>query len=117
MTISFFLRRNITMLMKKENINPICSGQKWITLRKSDFKIIPGKDHKLMNNFGKPYFAEVFIEYTFMYDIRCMTDEFAYMLGFDSVEDYMAQGYNANEGFMRKAIVWSNVRVNKKFFE
>lgn len=52
-----------------------------------------------------------------MYDIRCMTDEFAYILGFDSVEDYMAQGYNANEGFMRKAIVWSNVRVNKKFFE
>lgn len=105
------------MLMKKENINPICSGQKWVTLRKPDFKIIPGKDHKLMNNFGKPYFAKVFIEYTFMYDIRCMTDEFAYMLGFDSVEDYMAQGYNANEGFMRKAIVWSNVRVNKKFFE
>ena len=67
------------MLMKKENINPICSGQKWITLRKPDFKIIPGKDHKLMNNFGKPYFAEVFIEYTFMYDIRCMTDEFAYI--------------------------------------
>lgn len=49
------------MLMKKENINPICSGQKWITLRKSDFKIISGKDHKLMNNFGKPYFAEVFM--------------------------------------------------------
>ena len=45
------------MLMKKENINPICSGQKWITLRKPDFKIIPGKDHKLMNNFGKPYFV------------------------------------------------------------
>lgn len=45
------------MLMKKENINPICSGQKWITLRKPDFKIIPGKDHKLMNNFSKPYFC------------------------------------------------------------
>ena len=38
------------------------------------------------------------------------------MLGFDSVEDYMAQGYNANEGFMRKAIVWNNVRVNKKVY-
>lgn len=48
-------------------------------MRKPDFKIISGKDHKLMNNFGKPYFAEMFIEYTFMYDIRCMTDEFAYI--------------------------------------
>lgn len=105
------------MLMKKKNINPICSKQKFISLRKPDFKIIAGKDHKFMNDFGKPYFAEVFIEYTFMYDIRCMTDEFAYMLGFDSVEEYMAEGYNKDEGYMRKAIVWSNVRVNKEFFE
>lgn len=114
--MTIFFRRKYNNVNEKKNINPICSGQKWVTLRKPDFKIIPGKDHKLMNNFSKPYFAEVFIEYTFMYDIRCMTDEFAYILSFDSVEDYMAQGYNANEGFMRKAIVWSNVRVNKKVY-
>lgn len=105
------------MLMKKENISPICSGQKFVTLRKPDYKIICGKRHKFINNFSKPYFADAFVEYTFMYDIRCMTDEFAYILGFDSVEDYIAQQYNKDEGFMRKAIVWSNVRVNEDFFK
>lgn len=50
------------MLMKKENINPICFGQKWVTLRKPDFKIIPGKDHKLMNNFSNVRVNKKFFE-------------------------------------------------------
>ena len=104
------------MLMKKENIEPICSGQKFVTLRKPNYKIITGKRHKFVNSFNNPYLADAFVEYTFMYDIRCMTDEFAYILGFKSAADYAKQEYNKNEGFMRKAIVWSDVQVNDEFF-
>ena len=92
------------MLMKKENISPICSGQKFVTLRKPNYKIICGKRHKFINNFSKPYFADAFVEYTFMYDIRCMTDEFAYILGFDSVEDYIATYYKDKKDILERML-------------
>lgn len=103
------------MLMKKENIEPIIKGQKFVTLRKPTYKIKTGKRHKFVNSFSRPWFADAFVEYTFLYDVRCMTDEFAYILGFDSAEDYMNQGYNKNEGYMRLAIVWSDVQVNPNY--
>jgi hypothetical protein len=101
--------------MRKENEQPLILKLKTLTLRSEDFKIIIGKDRKIMRGFNRPYFGKVHIDDVFYMDIRNLTNEMAKWAGFKGTADYFAQEYNKDKGFVRKVICMSNFRLNPSY--
>lgn len=65
------------MLMQKENEESLIDHSKRISLRSENYRILTGKDRKIMRGFNKPYFGEVYIDEVFYMDIRNLTNELA----------------------------------------
>lgn len=103
------------MLMRKENEESLMDGSKRISLRSENYRILTGKDRKIMRGFNKPYFGEVYIDEVFYMDIRNLTNELAQWAGFKGVADYYAQEYNKDKGYVRKVVCFSNFRLNPEY--
>ena len=103
------------MLMREENEQSLIDHSKRISLRSEDYRILTGKDRKIMRGFNKPYFGEVYIDEVFYMDIRNLTNELAQWAGFKGVADYYAQEYNKDKGYVRKVVCFSNFRLNPKY--
>lgn len=103
------------MLMRKENEESLMDGSKRISLKSENYRILTGKDRKIMRGFNKPYFGEVYIDEVFYMDIRNLTNELAQWAGFKGVADYYAQEYNKDKGYVRKVVCFSNFRLNPEY--
>lgn len=103
------------MLMRKENEESLMDGSKRISLKSENYRILTGKDRKIMRGFNKPYFGEVYIDEVFYMDIRNLTNELAQWVGFKGVADYYAQEYNKDKGYVRKVVCFSNFRLNPEY--
>lgn len=103
------------MLMRKENEESLMDGSKRISLKSENYRILTGKNRKIMRGFNKPYFGEVYIDEVFYMDIRNLTNELAQWVGFKGVADYYAQEYNKDKGYVRKVVCFSNFRLNPEY--
>lgn len=101
--------------MRKENEGSLIDHSKRISLRSENYRILTGKDRKIMRGFNKPYFGEVYIDEVFYMDIRNLTNELAQWAGFKGVADYYAQEYNKDKGYVRKVVCFSNFRLNPEY--
>ena len=111
---SFFLGDN--MLIRKENKQAFNEDRKKLTFRKETYRIIVGKDHKLVCEFNKPYFGIVHVDMEYYMDIRNLTNELAQWAGFNGTADYYAQEYNKGAGFVRKMLCLSDFRPNPEHY-
>ena len=89
-------------------------GLKFITFRPTTHRAKGGKRYTLQSKRVKGGFGSAFVHKPFIYDIRCLNDEVAQFLGYETKEEYLNQPYNKNNpSYLRKAYVITDFEPNK----
>ena len=101
------------MNMRNKDIKKLLNG-KTMTGRPVNFNIKTGKYHKFISDRRYGAFGKAFIEETFICKIKDLNQNDLKMLGYSSIEEYLAEPFNKEitENSKKKFIRWSNFIPN-----